>query len=81
MTCGHEWEKEEEPGEQVAKDACGNVLGRSDGQGSQTERTSKTLKSGMKSKLIRLVDDDHEISCKMDGMAIGLKAQFVKKVQ
>ena len=45
------------------------------------KRTSKTLKSGMKSKLIRLVDDDHEISCKMDGMAIGLKAQFVKKVQ
>ena len=43
--------------------------------------TSKTLKSGMKSKLIRLVDDDQEISCKMDGMAIGLKARFVKKVQ
>jgi hypothetical protein len=38
MTCGHEWEKEQETSEQVAKDACGNVLGLSDGQGSQTER-------------------------------------------
>jgi protein PhnA len=35
----------------------------------------------MKSKPIRLVDGDHEISCKMDGIAIGLKAQFVKKVK
>ena len=26
-----------------------------------------------------LVDSDHEISSKMDGMAIGLKACFVKK--
>jgi hypothetical protein len=34
---------------------------------------------GTKSKPIRLVDGDHEISCKMDGMAIGLKACFVKK--
>jgi len=26
------------------------------------------------------VEGDHEISCKMDGVAIGLKACFVKKV-
>ena len=26
-----------------------------------------------------LVDGDHEISCKIDGVAIGLKAQYVKK--
>jgi len=25
------------------------------------------------------VEGDHEIDCKMDGMAIGLKACFVKK--
>jgi protein PhnA len=29
--------------------------------------------------LFRLVEGDHEISCKMDGMVIGLKACFVKK--
>jgi protein PhnA len=28
---------------------------------------------------IGLVDSDHENSCKMDGMAFGLKACFVKK--
>lgn len=87
MTCGHEWEKEEveESDERVVKDAFGNVL--QDGDVVQMIKdlklkgTSKTLKSGMKSKPIRLVDGDHEISCKMDGIAIGLKAQFVKKVQ
>ena len=40
---------------------------------------SQVLKGGSKSKPIRLVDGDHEIDCKMDGMAIGLKACFVKK--
>jgi len=87
MTCGHEWDKEEDElsDERVVKDAFGNVL--EDGDVVQMIKdlklkgTSKTLKSGMKSKPIRLVDGDHEISCKMDGIAIGLKAQFVKKVK
>jgi protein PhnA len=39
------------------------------------------LKVGTKSKLIRLMDGDPEFSCKMDGLDIGLKACFVKKVQ
>jgi protein PhnA len=43
--------------------------------------TSQVLKVGTKSKPIRLVDGDHEIACKMDGLSIGLKACFVKKVQ
>lgn len=89
MTCGHEWDKEVEeeegPEERIVKDAYGNVL--ADGDVVQMVKdlklkgTPKTLKSGMKSKPIRLVDEDHEISCKMDGIAIGLKAQFVKKVK
>jgi protein PhnA len=37
------------------------------------------LKGGSKSKPIRLVEGDHEISCKIDGVAIGLKACFVRK--
>jgi protein PhnA len=37
------------------------------------------LKGGSKSKPIRLVDGDHEINCKVDGIAVGLKACFVKK--
>ena len=40
---------------------------------------SQVHKGGSKSKPIRLVEGDHEIDCKMDGLAIGLKACFVKK--
>ena len=87
VTCGHEWPRQaqaESPdAARVVKDAHGNVLADGDcvvlikdlklGGGNQV------LKGGTKSKPIRLVDGDHEISCKMDGMAIGLKACFVKK--
>lgn len=85
VTCGHEWPKEEEEAEgRVVKDAYGNVLADGDIiamiKDKKLTGTSKVLKSGTKSKPIRLVDGDHEISCKMDGMSIGLKACFVKKV-
>ena len=40
---------------------------------------SSVLKGGSKSKPIKLGEGDHEITCKMDGMAVGLKACFVKK--
>lgn len=83
MTCGHEWEKEEQ--EPEVKDAYGNVLKTGDVvqmiKDLKLKGSSKVLKSGMKSKPIRIVEGDHEIDCKMDGMAIALKAQFVKKVQ
>ncbi len=90
VTCGHEWELEskieaEAPiGDRVVKDAHGNILADGDqvilikdlklGGGNQV------LKGGSKSKGIRLVEGDHEISCKMDGITVGLKACFVKKV-
>ncbi len=38
---------------------------------------NQVLKGGSKS--IRLVDGDHEIDCKVDGISIALKACFVKK--
>jgi protein PhnA len=82
VTCGHEWEKTE--GERVVKDAYGNVLADGDTvamiKDLKLKGSSEVLKSGTKSKPIRLVDGDHEISCRMDGMAIALKACFVKKV-
>lgn len=88
VTCGHEWDRTPEPekpdGPRVVKDAFGNVL--VDGDCVQLIKdlplkgSSQTLKGGTKSKPIRLVDGDHEISCKMDGISIGLKACFVKKV-
>jgi len=90
MTCGHEWEKEivqeeEADEERVVKDAYGNVLETGDVvqmiKDLKLKGSSKVLKSGMKSKPIRIVEGDHEIDCKMDGISIALKAQFVKKVQ
>ena len=87
VTCGHEWPRENQPAApdapRVVKDAHGNVLADGDcvvlikdlklGGGNQV------LKGGSKSKPIRLVDGDHEIDCRMDGMSIALKACFVKK--
>lgn len=88
LTCGHEWPKEaaeEAPaGERVVKDAHGNILADGDIvamiKDLKLQGSSQVLKIGTKSKPIRLVDGDHEISCRMDGIAIGLKACFVKKV-
>ena len=88
LTCGHEWPLEtsaDEPaGDRVVKDAYGNVLANGDIvamiKDLKLKGTSQTLKVGTKSKPIRLVDGDHEIDCKMDGLSIALKACFVKKV-
>lgn len=39
------------------------------------------IKMGTKVKNIRLVDSDHDIDCKIDGLgAMSLKSEFVKKV-
>jgi protein PhnA len=88
LTCGHEWQvesAEEAPADRVVKDAFGNVLADGDVvamiKDLKLKGSTVTLKVGMKSKPIRLVDGDHEISCKMEGLSIGLKACFVKKVQ
>ncbi len=83
-TCGHEWPKEEvAEAQRIVKDAHGNTLADGDtvalikdlklGGGSQV------LKSGTKAKNIRLVDGDHEIDCRIEGVSIALKACFVKK--
>ena len=85
-TCGHEWAREaaaEGDSPRVVKDSNGNVLAEGDVvmliKDLPLKGSSQTLKSGTKSKPIRLVDGDHEISCKMDGTAVFLKAMFVKK--
>lgn len=88
VTCGHEWNKEEEADApaavRVVKDAHGNVLADGDivamVKDLKLGGTSQVLKVGTKSKPIRLVDGDHEIACKMEGLSIALKAMYVKKV-
>lgn len=86
VTCGHEWERapevEKPAGLRVVKDAHGNVLANGDCVILIKDLKlggSSVLKGGSKSKPIRLVDGNHEISCKVDNIAVGLKACFVKK--
>jgi protein PhnA len=89
QTCGHEWQRAEEPhdeadsGPRVVKDAHGTVLLDGDSvtliKDLKLKGSTQVIKGGTKAKGIRLVEGDHEISCKIDGAAIGLKACFVKK--
>ena len=84
VTCGHEWERAAEPEQaRVVKDAHGNILADGDAivliKDLPLKGSSQVIKGGTKAKSIRLVDGDHEIACKIDGVALGLKACFVKK--
>jgi len=84
VTCGHEWSREPEPEQaRVVKDAHGTVLADGDSivliKDLPLKGSSQVLKGGTKAKGIRLVDGDHEISCKIEGSAIGLKACYVRK--
>ena len=85
--CAHEWSQEAEvAGEESAmvRDAYGNVL--QDGysvtviKDLKVKGSSLVVKMGTKVKSIRLVDGDHDIDCKIDGIgAMQLKSEFVKK--
>jgi len=83
-TCGHEWAKDAAPEVgRIVKDAHGNVLADGDSivliKDLKLRGSSGVLKQGAKAKSIRLVEGDHEIDCKIDGVSLALKACFVKK--
>ncbi len=86
--CAHEWTQYEitEPTDNpVIKDAHGNVLQDGDTitiiKDLSVKGSSLVVKVGTKVKNIRLVEGDHDIDCKIDGIgAMKLKSQFVKKV-
>ncbi len=86
--CAHEWsasEGEKSSDEKVIKDANGNVLADGDTitviKDLKVKGSSLVVKVGTKVKNIRLVDGDHDIDCKIDGIgAMKLKSEFVKKV-
>ena len=87
MTCGHEWGREAvletSDAPRVVKDAHGNVLADGDCVILVKDLKlggSSVLKGGSKSRPIRLGNGDHEIDCKVDGVAVMLKACLVKKV-
>jgi protein PhnA len=87
--CAHEWSKEtpaenSEDDAVVIKDANGNVLQDGDTvtviKDLKVKGSSSVVKVGTKVKNIRLVDGDHDIDCKVEGIgAMKLKSQFVKK--
>ena len=86
--CAHEWPKEA-PAEssdaaRVIRDAHGNALQDGDTisviKDLKVKGSSLVVKVGTKVKNIRLVDGDHNIDCKIDGIgAMKLKSEFVKK--
>lgn len=87
--CAHEWSEqvEEKTSEtsQVIKDAHGNVLQDGDTvtviKDLKVKGSSLVVKVGTKVKNIRLlVEGDHNIDCKIDGIGpMKLKSEFVKK--
>lgn len=85
--CGHEWSGAGEIASddtKVIKDANGNPLQDGDTvtviKDLKVKGSSLVVKVGTKVKNIRLVDGDHDIDCKIDGIgAMKLKSEFVKK--
>ena len=87
--CMHEWAQEtsdQTPNDdRIIKDANGQLLRDGDMvtviKDLKVKGSSLVVKVGTKVKNIRLVDGDHDIDCKIDGIgAMKLKSQFVKKV-
>ena len=86
--CAHEWSpgEAEESVDDAVLDANGTALSDGDTvaviKDLKVKGTSSVVKVGTKVKNIRLVDGDHDIDCKIDGIgAMKLKSEFVKKVQ
>ena len=86
--CAHEWSQDAVPESgddvRVIKDANGNVLQDGDTvtviKDLKIKGSSLVVKVGTRVKNIRLVEGDHDIDCKIDGIgAMQLKSEFVKK--
>src|SRR5690625_6756674 len=73
--CCHEWtsetEKEDAPKEKVYRDANGNVLVDGDDvsviKDLKIKGASSVVKQGTIVKNIKLIDEDHDIDCKVPG--------------
>lgn len=87
--CAHEWPAQaaattDEEETRVIKDAVGNVLQDGDAvtviKDLKIKGSSLVVKVGTKVRNIRLIDGDHDIDCKIDGIGnMQLKSEFVKK--
>ncbi|MTD28847.1 zinc ribbon domain-containing protein YjdM [Erwinia sorbitola] len=85
--CGHVWAEGSETVSEftlIVKDAFGNLLEDGDTitviKDLRVKGSSTPVKMGTKVKGIRLVEGDHNIDCKIDGLGqMKLKSEFVKK--
>ncbi len=86
--CAHQWPQaaptEADPAARVVRDAVGNELRDGDSvtviKDLKVKGSSAVVKVGTKVRNIRLVDGDHDIDCRIEGIgAMGLKSEFVKK--
>ena len=86
--CAHEWPKVATASadeQRIIRDSNGNTLQDGDSvtviKDLKVKGSSLVVKVGTKVKNIRLVEGDHDIDCKIDGIgAMSLKSEFVKKV-
>ncbi|MGY0395303.1 MULTISPECIES: zinc ribbon domain-containing protein YjdM [unclassified Fusobacterium] len=85
--CAYEWSLDNETEEEtlVVKDSNGNILQDGDSitviKDLKVKGSSLVVKIGTKVKNIRLVEGDHNIDCRIDGIgAMKLKSEFVKKI-
>jgi protein PhnA len=89
--CAHEWSKDTAPAStdgadlaRIVRDAFGNELRDGDSvtviKDLKVKGSSAVVKVGTKVKGIRLVEGDHDIDCRIEGIgAMGLKSEFVRK--
>ena len=85
--CAHELPKDAPAAAddaRVVRDANGNMLADGDTvtviKDLKVKGSSSVVKVGTKVKNIRLVEGDHDIDCKIDGIgAMQLKSEFVRK--
>ena len=87
--CAHEWSQEDSIDSQESdklqvRDSNDNVLNDGDTvtviKDLKVKGSSSVIKVGTRVKNIRLVEGDHDIDCKVDGIGpMKLKSQFVKK--
>jgi len=87
--CAHEWSQDAAAAsageEKIFRDANGNQLADGDSvsviKDLKIKGSSSVVKVGTKVRNIRLVDGDHDIDCRIDGIGpMKLKSEFVKKV-
>ena len=90
--CGHEWSPDAGEGDAatgdndgpVVRDAHGNVLADGDSvtliKDLKLKGSSTVIKVGTRVRGIRLVEGDHDIDCRIEGIGpMQLKSEFVKK--